>query len=383
VTGVAPGRGPTPRVALVGPGPDGSGGIARAMTYVLAELPDSQRVRVLDTRGPAAHPLSSLAPLLRSCVRLLRLAGGRHVDVVHVNISVRGSTLRKTAVVAVCHLVRVPTVLHLHGSGYDEYYAGLAAFPRRIVRWVFRAPAAVIVLGTDWRDFVCGVLGVPVDRVTVLPNAVPGPQHVAIRRRQAGQSLQILFLGRLGERKGVTDLLDALADARLTGGRWRATLAGDGDVEGYRGQAVERGIAGQVVFPGWVSPPTALELLAAAHVLVQPSHAEGLPLAILEAFAHGVPVVGTPVGSIPEVVTHGVDGLLVPPGRPDLLAAALAGLAGDESRRWALAARARRTWECQYAIGPYVDRLSAEWRRIARPENRDVPSTDVPERTAG
>jgi glycosyltransferase involved in cell wall biosynthesis len=325
----------------------------------------------------------SVLPLTASCLRLVLLRVTRRIDVVHVNISGNGSTVRKAVVVAVCHLVRLPTVLHLHASGFEEFHDALPPPVRRVVRWVFRTPASVVVLGDGWRAFVCGALGVPADRVTVLPNAVPGPPHVTIRCRLATEPLEVLFLGRLGERKGVPELLDALADPRLAGRPWHATVAGDGDVERYRRHAARRGLSARVDLPGWVGPPEMRRLLARAHVLVLPSRAEGLPLSVLEAFAWGVPVVSTPVGSIPEVVTHGVDGLLVATGRPDLLAAALSALLGDEDWRVALAAEARRTWERTYAIGPYVERLTGLWRQVARVDRPDTVRTGEHERAVG
>ena len=360
-------RVPVTRVALVGPGPHGAGGIGRVMSYVLAGLPDGVEVRVLDTRGRSARPLLSVLPLAGCCLRLALLRAGRRVDLAHVNMSGRGSTARKAAVVAVCRLVRLPVVLHLHASGFDEFYTALPAAARRVIRRVFHSAATVVVLGTGWRDFVCDHLGVPAEQVTVLPNAVPGAPDGAVRSRPAGEPLRVLFLGRLGARKGVPELLAALADPRLAGQDWRATVAGDGDVGRYRREAARRGLADRAELPGWVDEHRAHRLLSEAHVLVLPSHAEGLPLSVLEAFAAGVPVISTPVGGIPEAVTDGVNGLLVPPGRPDRLAAAVSALLADEGRRAALGAAARRTWERQYAIGPYVHRLTALWRRTARP----------------
>ena len=77
----------------------------------------------------------------------------------------------------------------------------------------------------------------------------------------------------------------------------------------------------------------AVGVLAGADVFVLSSRFEGLPVALMEALALGLPVVATSVGGVPEVVEHGVEGLLVPPGRPDRLADALAELAGDPVRR--------------------------------------------------
>src|SRR5262249_21780432 len=152
----------------------------------------------------------------------------------------------------VCRLARVPVVLHLHASSYPEFYARLPRPARRVVRWAFRVPAAVVVLAESWREYACRVLQVPPERVRVLPNAVPGPDRLGIRRRASGEPLEVLFLGRLGARKGVPELLAALADPRLRSAPWRATLAGDGDGDRFRRQAVQLGVGERVSFPGWI-----------------------------------------------------------------------------------------------------------------------------------
>ena len=199
----------------------------------------------------------------------------------------------------------------------------------------------------------------------MLPNATPGAVAAA-SARFPGERLHIVFLGRLGPRKGVPELLEALSDPRLRDRTWRATVAGDGDVESYRDRAAELGLDERIVFPGWVGTEAVHEILADTHVLVLPSHAEGLPMSVLEAFAAGVPVVCTPVGGMPEVVVDGGNGLLVPPGHAGSLAEAILRLLEDESLRARLATGALNTWKRDHSIELYACRLTVEWQVAAR-----------------
>lgn len=350
---------PVPRVVFVSPPLDASGGIGRVTSYALAALPAGTPVRVLDSRGYARHPVLSLFPLLRVCATLAALGLARGADLVHVNLSSGGSTLRKGIVVAVCRAVRLPVVLHLHASNYPDFFDALPGAAKQTVRWMFRSAASVVVLGETWRAYVLGTLRVPPGRVTVLPNAAPaGPAAPD----GAGSRPEVLFLGRLGERKGTPELLVALADPGLR--HVHTTLAGDGPVAEYRRRAAALGLADRTRFPGWVDVATAGDLLAHAAVLVLPSHAEGSPMAVIEAFAHGVPVVTTPVGGVPELVTDGVNGLLVPPGDPDALAAALVRLLTDEPLRALLAAGARATWVRAHTPDAYAAGLLTVWREV-------------------
>jgi glycosyltransferase involved in cell wall biosynthesis len=199
----------------------------------------------------------------------------------------------------------------------------------------------------------------------VLPNATPGAASAPSGRTQ-GECLHIVFLGRLGPRKGVPELLTALASSQLRNRAWRATLAGDGDVDTYLALAAELGLDGRIVFPGWVDTEAVVHLLAEAHMLVLPSHAEGLPMSVLEAFAAGVPVVCTPVGGLPEVVVDGENGLLVSPGDAASLERAILGLLEDEPLRTRLAAGALNTWRHCHCIEQYTHRLRDEWQLAAR-----------------
>ena len=151
-----------------------------------------------------------------------------------------------------------------------------------------------------------------------------------------------MFLGYLSARKGVPELLEALASPAMAALPWRATLAGGGPVDEFRARADALGLAGRVAFPGWIDQSAASALCADADILVLPSHAEGLAMSVLEGLAHGLAVVTTPVGAHAEVIEPERSGLLMPPGDVAALAAALARVIGDPELRERLRAGARQ-----------------------------------------
>jgi glycosyltransferase involved in cell wall biosynthesis len=356
----------TTRVALITPPLDASGGIGRLMSYVVKTLPaDDVAITLLDPRGHSTNPVLSIFPLVRTWLKLLALGLGRRIDVAHINLSSHGSSIRKPVLLWTCKLLRVPVVLHLHASEYPEFFEALPRPAKAILRRTFSGATLVVVLGNRWRDYVQRELGVPAERVQVLLNAAPAPQRNAGSRARRSEPRHILFLGRLGARKGVPELLEALASPRVRSRSWVATFAGDGDVEFYRAQASHLGIDDRARFSGWLDTPAALELLQTSDLLVLPSHAEGLPMSIVEAFACGVPVVCTPVGAIPDVVEDRVNGLLVEPGSSTQLADALVKLLEDDRLRSTLAENAQRTWERSLDIAAYAHELSARWREAS------------------
>jgi glycosyltransferase involved in cell wall biosynthesis len=353
------------RVALITPPLEASGGIGRLMSYVVAEASaEDASIRVLDPRGRSANPLLSIFPLARAWTKLVSLALSGDVDVAHINISSHGSSIRKPIMLWTARLLRVPVVLHLHASEYPTFFAPLPRIAKSLLRSAFSGADLVLVLGSSWKDYVCNELAVPAEKVKVLLNAAPGPDAPPDFAPRAAQPLQILFLGRLGERKGVPELLRALADPRVREQSWLAVLAGDGDVARYRAEAERLGIGARVSFPGWVDAGAAHKLLADSHMLVLPSRAEGLPMSIVEAFAYGVPVISTPVGAIADVVETGTNGQLVQLGDEAQLAEGIATLINDEPLRLRLAQGARSTWEQRLDIAAYARALVSCWHDV-------------------
>jgi colanic acid/amylovoran biosynthesis glycosyltransferase len=185
----------------------------------------------------------------------------------------------------------------------------------------------------------------------------PTTWEVAERGGRTGR-LELLSVGRLVADKGQGVLLDALAALRRDGHDVRATFAGDGpDRAGLERRAQRLGLADAVAFEGSVGQDRVRDLYGAADVFCLPSFAEGVPVVLMEAMATGLPVVTTRIMGIPELVEHGVSGELVPPGRPDALAGAIARLATDADRRAACGHAGREKVVAEYDVRAWVAEL--------------------------
>lgn len=308
----------------------------------------SAELRPLDTRG-GANAAYSFWVLVTALVKLVlgRLSG--RLAGVHVNMAERLSLFRKSAVVISCRALGVPVVLHLHAAQLHHFYRALPSPLQALTRWVFSLPASCVVLGTAARQFVVDELRVPADRVEIVINGVPEP--VEFRRKVvAGATQHVLFLGNLSERKGVSDLLQALALPGFDVSRLCVTLAGGGDVEAYQAKAKALNIHGFVRFEGWSDQQKVARLMAHADVLVLPSYDEGLPLVILEALANGVAVVCSPVGEIPSVLTDGVNACFVQPGDVACLAAGLQRVLQQPALMDALGRNGRALYEQNFSV---------------------------------
>jgi glycosyltransferase involved in cell wall biosynthesis len=357
---------PTRTVLIVAPGGlEHGGGIGRQMGYFLrAHQETEQRVRyqVVDSRGPwylgssPQHVVGAAIYFGRAILTLSRACLSSPC-VAHVNITGRGSTIRKIILLTIGRALGLRYVLHLHDYDYAEYYRSQRTFLKKLIATTFRRAAAVIVLGRRDLEVVSQTLQLSKDRMTVLHNAVPDPVPNLDGRPVRGKPCHLLFLGHLSARKGVPDLLKALASPAVKQLRWRATLAGGGSIDEYRNLAKDLGILDSLSFPGWVDEKRASELCANADALVLPSYAEGLAMSVLEGLSHGLAVITTPVGAHSEVIEPEVSGILVPPGDIAALTDALVRVIEDESLRSRLAKGARARFLEKFDVRRYAARL--------------------------
>jgi glycosyltransferase involved in cell wall biosynthesis len=151
-------------------------------------------------------------------------------------------------------------------------------------------------------------------------------------------------------------LLQGLQIANSQGARHSLAIAGRGPEEGaLRRCARELGLAHDVAFVGAVDDESRARLLGNADIFVLASHSEGLPYALLEAMAAGVPVIATPVGAVPDVVADTVHGLLVAPGDARGIARALMQLADNHELLARMGAACRTRIAAAYSIERLAD----------------------------
>jgi glycosyltransferase involved in cell wall biosynthesis len=318
------------------------------------------QLRPLDTRG-ATSPAFSLWVLLTAVGKIARgrLQGG--LAGVHVNMAERMSLFRKGTVIVVCAVLGVPTVLHLHAQ-MASFFGRLPAGLRWLTRWVFSLPEAVIVIGPAAKSFVTETLHVPVDRVRMIINGVPEPQQ-ASGLAPAGAPRRALFVGNLSDRKGVPDLLAALADPALSSTRLQVTIVGGGNVAAYQAMAQKLGVDAVVRFEGWCDQKKVSGFLANCDLLVLPSHDEVLPLAILEALAHGVAVVTTAVGEIPSLLTDCVDAVFVEAGDAASIAAGIQKVLEEPGLRQSLARNGRALYMQHFCLSSFFSNVASVHQR--------------------
>jgi glycosyltransferase involved in cell wall biosynthesis len=356
------------RVYIVAPGGAlARGGMGRMVAHLTRRLSADRALAVatIDTYGRRVneakaqylmpfHFLAAVCHLLTACVT------GR-IALAHIQMAAYGSVYRKSVMMLICRLFRVPVILHIHGGDLDRFCAGLDERRLRALRWIIGGVSEVIVLGEYWRRFVVAALGAPRERVTIVHNAVPRP--ALARDKGGGAVCELLFLGMVWKEKGIDELLAALALPVMAGAAWHLTIAGIGDIAHYRERAQQLGIADRVAFVGWTDERATQRLLERAEVLVLPSHFECFPMAVIEAMAYGLAIVVTPVGSVQEAITDGETGLLVPIGNSEALARAIRRLIDDPVLRRRLGAHARARFCQSFDLDIFERRIRQIYRK--------------------
>jgi glycosyltransferase involved in cell wall biosynthesis len=315
---------------------------------------------VLRERGFEPGKFTLRRPLDLQCLReLTAMLRHAQVDVVHgheFTMALYGA--------AAARRLRRPAVITIHSA----HYVSLAMRRRVALSWAARSSRAMVAVSAETARTLEQRLWLRPGAVTTIHNGIVERAGTAdgVREGLGVRSDEVLMLavGNLYAVKGHPVLLDALHQlATRAPGPWRLVVAGRG-----RNKAVleertrELGLTDRVQFLGHRDDVP--DLLAAADVFVMPSLREGLPLAILEAMFAGKAIVASGVGGIPEAITPGEHGLLVPPGDPVQLADALLTVLSDVSLRRRLGDACRRRADAEFRVGHMADRYERVYRGI-------------------
>lgn len=330
--------------------------------------------------GPARPvPKDELLPYMAQFGRELRRAWQRRrPDVVHSHFWMSG-----WASIDAARAVGAPLVHTFHALGVVKRRHQATADtspPQResVERAVLRASDAIVATCSDeLREL--RLLGGHASRIHVVPCGVDTRRFTPAPRRARGRRrTRIVSLGRLVPRKGVDDVVRALArvpDAELViaGGPPAGGLAHDPEVTRLRAIASSTGVAARVRFLGAVPRDAVPALLRSADVVTCTPWYEPFGIVPLEAAACGVPVVATAVGGQLDTIVDGETGLLVPARQPGAIATALQRLVTDPALRARLGARAAARAHASYGWATVADATLDVYDRV-RTDTEVVPA---------
>ena len=344
---------------------------------VVTASPDHERVdyeegvwvhrAVIDAKAPAPEgvPSALWAWSETARERLVAAQARRPLDVVEVpawdaeGIAVIGALDCPVALGVYTPLTTVARLDQRVASLPRDVLEPLVALERRCLE----AAPLVLVSGQWTVQEVEEGHGMRLDpgRVRVAPHGLPDLSASVTPERWGDDGIELLFVGRIEPRKGVDVLFDALPELLRSVGGLRVTIAGE-DAAGHGARyraAAPADVSGRIRFLGRVDDERLRALYAGADLFVAPSRYESFGLVLLEAMMFAVPVVASAVGGIVEIIEDDRTGLLVPPGCPDALRAALARAAVDEPLRRRLGAAGRARFCSTFSEEAMAARLEA------------------------
>ncbi len=277
---------------------------------------------------------------------------------IHIHVSQDGSFARKLILFTLARLARRRTLVHLHGSQFEAFMHRHWIITR-LVRYVFDNATAVAVLSNVWRHKIAAFSKNPTIFTLYNPMAV-----APTRSGSADGSTTVLFLGKLGTRKGTYDILASLEAAHQTyrDKGVRFVLAGNGDVDEVRKIVSDNGWEDLVEVPGWVSGDDKKRHLENCDILILPSYNEQMPMSVLEGMSYGYPIVSTTVAGIPEMVEHERNGILFEPGDVESFTAAVLRLADDGELRTRMGRESQALVDEKFETQVILDQLMEVYR---------------------
>lgn len=280
------------------------------------------------------------------------------IDIVHIHVAQKGSFYRKSIILFICKLLNVKTIFHIHGSHFDKFYNEGSMRLKSIITYVLNSCDKIIVLSEEWEDFISEITN---KQVLVMHNAV----YVEAKSYN-NKGNKITFLGRLGKRKGIYDLLSIVNQINLKDNGIKLYLCGDGDIEKVKDYIEKLHLQENVIVTGWINSEEKEEILKDTIINILPSYHEGMPMAILETMAKGIPNISTNVGGITRVIKNLENGIVNNPGDNNSLRDSINMLINNEDFREKLSNNAYSKIQQEYSIDSYNKKISDIYRDLMR-----------------
>ena len=241
-------------------------------------------------------------------------------DLFHIHNASYGSTFRKRHYLKRIKKANKKVIAHIHGAKYLIFYDGLSEKKKAKVLDYLNNADMVIALSDNWKEKFESKFHIT--NCYSLNNGIDTEEFERAVCDLEAHRNTFAFMGRLGERKGAYDLVNAAELVVRKTPEIRIIMAGDGEIEKIKDLIKTKNLDGNIEVIGWIGFEKKIDLLKESATVVLPSYNEGLPMAVLEGMASGKAIISTTVGAIPEVVKE-ENGILIEPGDVQALSEAL------------------------------------------------------------
>lgn len=292
------------------------GGMTAVLVSYKKYIEDMQFIPTWRLGSKLVKYLYTIQAIVRMTCKLLF---NRNIKIVHIHGAANASFERSRIFLKIAKRFGKKVILHEHAADFVEYYNN--STNKQAITDTLNQYDSLIVLSKSWKEYYASI-GMDEGKIHVLNNIVSPPEFRDIPRND--DKLHLMYMGEISNRKGAFDLLKAVVDHKDEfKDKLLLRMGGnvvDWDIKAY---IKDNGLQNFVSYEGWIAGEKKIECLNWENVYILPSYNEGLPIAILEAMAYHHPIISTPVGGIPEIITSNEDGLLVTPGNSEEIANAI------------------------------------------------------------
>lgn len=272
-------------------------------------------------------------------------------DVVHIHMASRRSTFRKGKYIRLAKSKNKKVILHIHGAEYKVFYNECNEKQKEYVRETLELCDKIIVLSEEWKEYFKDL--VDESKLVVIYNSIVIPEDF----EKNLDTNKLLFLGRIGHRKGIYDLLEVMEKLVKEFPYLKLYVGGDGEIEKLKQLISEKHLENNVEYVGWISGEQKEKLLKECSFYILPSYNEGMPMSLLEGMAYKNVVISTNVGGIPKVIENNKNGIIIEPGDIDEMQNILCELLKNKNERIGLSDVARETVERKFNIENVIEEL--------------------------
>ncbi len=353
------------RILLVGPRLSLTSGVSHHIKTLLAS-PLAQNFQLKYFRvgsQPGASQWRVLLTFFMTPWRFLWRLGSYWPDVVHFNPSFDPkSVLRELSMLVICKVLGRRTVVQFHGGNVNLLLQNgrLPGYLRVLLRWTDQ----IVVLTQLQKQSLLAFC--KDDKIAVIPNMVDTSRYFNTRRLNSVSPYQVLYMSKIEQRKGIFDLIQAIPAVTSKFPNIQFLVAGEGpDKSKLQCLGCEDGNWDYIKLLGYIGEAQKPTFLAKGDLFVFPSHyVEGMPYALLEAMAAGLPIVASATGGIPAMVKDRVNGILIPVNQPAVLAEAIIELLSNKKMRQQFGRRNRQLAEAQYEMSVVCQKFGHLYERL-------------------
>ncbi len=296
-------------ILYIAPSPSVKGGISTVIKgYLSSDLPKIHNIFLSSSHVDGTKFIKLIQAVL-GLVKTLVYLIYKGIDIVHIHGGDITSFKRKFYYIKLIRFFKSKIIYHHHGAAFmEEYNVASRRWKNRIKRTLEEIDL-VICLSESWRNNILKVA--PAATIKVIPNGI---NIINFPGKKISNGMNLTFLGLIGERKGIFDLLKVVKRLIDDGIEAKLRIGGNGEIDRLREEITDLDLSDNVNFLGWISKDQKDFLLKETDIFLLPSYGEGMPMSIIEAMSYSIPVISTSVGGVPELVSDGETGFLINPG---------------------------------------------------------------------